>query len=307
MSLRAVIHPNCRFPTRIKYGLASGYYQSRYMASGSTIPPDLINTDMPQELKMPIHPQPIRNEFMRTLSSKGLEELDININSHRVPQGIGDKFALQVVKLLRIPTDIFFRKKYVHRAVMLETVAAVPGMVAASLRHLRSLRRLQHDGGWIAHLLHEAENERMHLMTWMRISQPSLMERLLVTVVQGVFYNVFFILYITSPKLAHRVVGYLEEEAVISYTGFLNEIDSGRIKNDPAPQIAIDYWHLPKTAKLRDVVLAVRADEALHRDTNHHFADRIILKQEDLRKAIEGKVAKQHDQLPNPSENVKGV
>jgi ubiquinol oxidase len=69
------------------------------------------------------------------------------------------------------------------------------------------------------------------------------------------------------------VVGYFEEEAIISYTSYLAEIDAGRHENVPAPQIAIDYWHLPADATLRDVVIVVRADEATHRDVNHHYAN----------------------------------
>ena len=117
----------------------------------------------------------------------------------------------------------------------------------------------------------------MHLMTWMAISQPKLWERTLIAVVQGVFYNCFFALYLASPRTAHRMVGYLEEEAIVSYTSFLNEIDNGHIENtNKIPDLAIDYWNLDRnTATLRDVVLAVRADEATHRDTNHHFADRL--------------------------------
>lgn len=41
----------------------------------------------------------------------------------------------------------------------------------------------------------------------------------------------------------------------------------------PAPEIAIDYWHLPANATLRDVIIAVRKDEAGHRDANHQFAN----------------------------------
>jgi ubiquinol oxidase len=67
-------------------------------------------------------------------------------------------------------------------------------------------------------------------------------------------------------------VGYFEEEAVYSYTEYLREIDAGKIPNTPAPQIAIDYWNLAKNAKLRDVVIAVRDDEAKYRDVNHEFA-----------------------------------
>lgn len=37
-------------------------------------------------------------------------------------------------------------------------------MVGGTLRHLRSMRLLKRDGGWIHSLLEEAENERMHLL-----------------------------------------------------------------------------------------------------------------------------------------------
>jgi ubiquinol oxidase len=73
-----------------------------------------------------------------------------------------------------------------------------------------------------------------------------------------------------SPKFAHRVVGYLEEEAIHSYTEYLKDIEAGKIENVPAPSIAIDYWRLPHDATLKDVVTMVRADEALHRDVNHY-------------------------------------
>ncbi|KAI9229159.1 MAG: alternative oxidase-domain-containing protein, partial [Piptocephalis tieghemiana] len=233
------------------------------------------------------HPLPIRQEFIsQRLTTKDLENLDIGLSHHRVPEGLGDHIALGIVKALRVPADMFFRKKYVHRAVVLETVAAVPGMVGAVVRHLQSLRLMRHDGGWIAHLLHEAENERMHLLTWMRVSSPTFFERMLVTVVQGGFFTIFFTCYLFAPRICHRVVGYLEEEAIISYNGFLHEIDVGHIDNGPAPDIAISYWNLPEDARLRDVVLAVRADEANHRDVNHELADRILHHRENLRASI---------------------
>ncbi|RKP11991.1 alternative oxidase-domain-containing protein [Piptocephalis cylindrospora] len=234
-----------------------------------------------------VHPLPIRQEFIsQRLNTKELEELDIGLNQHRIPKGMGDHIALGIVKALRVPADLFFRKKYVHRAVVLETVAAVPGMVGAVVRHLQSLRLMRHDGGWIAHLLHEAENERMHLLTWMRISSPTFLERMLVTVVQGGFFTIFFSCYLFFPRICHRMVGYLEEEAIISYNGFLKEIDNGHIDNCPAPDIAITYWNLPSDARLRDVVLAVRADEANHRDVNHELSDRIGQHRENLRAPI---------------------
>ncbi len=67
----------------------------------------------------------------------------------------------------------------------------------------------------------------------------------------------------------------MEEEAIVSYNAFAKEIHEGRIENSPAPQVAKDYYNLSESARLLDVVLAVRADEAAHRDANHNFADQL--------------------------------
>lgn len=198
---------------------------------------------------------------------------NINLQSHYTPQCLSDHIAYRVVKFMRFFADVFFSGRYGHRAVVLETVAAVPGMVGGALQHLRSLRRMEQDNGWIRTLLEEAENERMHLLTFIHIAKPSWFERLIVIITQGVFYNLFFILYLFSSRVAHRIVGYLEEEAVYSYTEYLNGVDNGTYENIPAPQIAIDYWNLPADARLRDVILVVRDDEAGHRDVNHDFAN----------------------------------
>ncbi len=198
-----------------------------------------------------------------------------SLKVHHKPVDISDRVAYAFTKFLRLIADVFFARRYGHRAVVLETVAAVPGMVGGALQHLRSLRRLEDDHGWIRTLLDEAENERMHLMTFVHIAKPSMFERLIVLLVQGVFYNCFFLLYLISPRTAHRIVGYFEEEAIISYTEYLAGIDAGTYANVPAPQIAIDYWKLPADAKLREVILAVRADEAGHRDVNHDYANQL--------------------------------
>jgi len=194
---------------------------------------------------------------------------------HQAPAGWRDRFALRLVKLMRVIPDTFFANRYGHRAVVLETVAAVPGMVGGLLQHLKAIRHIRDDQGWIKELIDEADNERMHLMTFIKIAQPSRLERMLIVAVQLVFYNCYFFLYLFTPRIAHRLVGYLEEEAVTSYTHYLEEIDAGRIENIEAPQIAKDYWNLKDDARLRDVVLVIREDEAAHRDTNHHFANEI--------------------------------
>ncbi len=190
-----------------------------------------------------------------------------------MPVGWSDRLALAITMGLRWLADTFFARRYGSRAIVLETVAAVPGMVGGMLVHLRCLRWMVDDQGWIRTLLDEAENERMHLMSFVQITRPNAWERALVLVTQALFFVLFFCLYLASARTAHRLVGYFEEQAVVSYTLYLAEIDAGRVENVAAPDIAIRYWKLAPQARLRDMVLAVRDDECKHRDVNHGFAD----------------------------------
>ena len=196
-----------------------------------------------------------------------------SLTRHHKPQNLSDRVALTFTKFLRLLADTFFKKKYGHRAVVLETVAAVPGMVAGMLLHLRSLRKMQDDRGWIKILLDEAENERMHLMTFIQIAKPTFIERMIIMMAQFIFILMYSIIYLLSQRTAHRIVGYFEEEAVISYTEYLKEIEEGKIENIKAPDIAINYWNLPLNSRLKDVVEVIRNDEAGHRDVNHSFAN----------------------------------
>ena len=193
---------------------------------------------------------------------------------HRRPQNFGDKCALWFTMRLRSFADTFFAKRYGHRAVVLETVAGVPGMVAGMWNHLRSLRKMRPDDrGWIRTLLEEAENERMHLMIFIEIAKPNWFERWMIITAQFLFWHFYMFLYIFFPKVAHRMVGYFEEQAVISYTSYLKAIELGKIENIDAPNIAINYYGLNKDAKLSDVIVAVREDERGHSQANHEMAD----------------------------------
>ena len=195
------------------------------------------------------------------------------VRKHFKPKNLSDKVALSFTKFLRFLADLFFKKRYGHRAVVLETVAAVPGMVAGMLIHLKSLRKMEDDKGWIKTLLDEAENERMHLMTFIHVAKPTLIERIIILFAQLIFIFTYAVIYIVSQRTAHRIVGYFEEEAVRSYTEYLHELETGKIEDQPAPEIAINYWNLPLHSTLKDVVKVIRDDEAGHRDVNHNFAD----------------------------------
>jgi len=193
------------------------------------------------------------------------------------PKDFSDRVAYGLTMSFRWFADTFFAKRYGHRAVVLETVAGVPGMVAGMWNHLRSLRNMEPDDrGWIKTLLDEAENERMHLMIFIEIAKPNWFERLIILLAQFVFWHFYFVLYVFFPKTAHRMVGYFEDQAVISYTQYLEEIDAGRTPDIPAPKTARDYYGLAETATLRDVVVAVRADEQGHADVNHDMANQLL-------------------------------
>jgi len=142
-------------------------------------------------------------------------------------------------------------------------------MVAGTLRHLHLIRRFKQDQGWIKTLLEESYNERMHLLTFLELYRPSWMMRFLVFAAQGIFYNTVFISYLISPKTCHRFVGYLEEEAVHTYTKCLLELDNGSLplwesSDFQIPSIAVKYWNMRERRRTRrDLLLYIRVS-ALH-------------------------------------------
>lgn len=184
-------------------------------------------------------------------------------------------FAMSMTKFFRFFADVFFAKRYGHRAVVLETIAGVPGMVAGMLIHLRSLRRMERGNGtMIQEMLDEAVNERKHLMFFIEIAQPNWFERSLIVFAQFIFWHFYLALYLVSSRTAHKMIAYFEEEAVRSYTNYLDLIESKQIEDVPAPQLAIEYYGLEKDAKLSEMIKCVRADEQKHSEVNHKIADR---------------------------------
>ena len=191
-------------------------------------------------------------------------------------QNISDTFALSMTKFFRIIADTFFAKRYGHRAVVLETVAGVPGMVAGVWMHFKSLRAMKAGyGEQIREMLAEAENERMHLMFFIEIARPNYFERFIVLFAQIIFGLFYLFMYIFFTRTAHRMIGYFEDEAVKSYTEYLELVESGKVKNIQAPKLAIQYYKLGSNAKLSDLIRCVRADEEHHSETNHNYADKL--------------------------------
>ena len=185
-----------------------------------------------------------------------------------------DAFALSMTKFFKFIADRFFAKRYGHRAVVLETIAGVPGMVAGMLMHFKSLRAMKTGyGKHIREMLAEAENERMHLMFFIEIAKPNLFERILGLSAQFLFAVFYFFMYLFFPKTSHRMIGYFEDEAVASYSEYLKLVESGVIENIAAPELAINYYDMQKDARLSDLIIKVRADEMHHSDTNHKYAE----------------------------------
>lgn len=219
---------------------------------------------------------------------------------HREPQTLGDRIALRGIYLVRGGFDFFtgYKKprtpaeeehgfkgtryhmtepKWLTRVIFLESVAGVPGMVAAFIRHLHLLRLLRRDKAWIETLLDEAYNERMHLLTFIKIGKPLWFTRSIIYVGQGVFCNIFFFLYLLNPRYCHRFVGYLEEEAVSTYTHLLHQLDQKalpKFDDITIPKVAVEYWsELDEKSSFRDLILRIRADESKHREVNHTLAN----------------------------------
>ena len=192
-------------------------------------------------------------------------------------QSLSDGFAFSMTVFFRFIADTFFAKRYGHRAVVLETIAGVPGMVAGMWMHFKSLRSMKAGyGKHIREMLAEAENERMHLMFFIEIAKPNIFERSLVLFSQFLFGAFYFFMYVFFTKTAHRMIGFFEDEAVKSYTEYLKMIEDGEIENVKAPQIAIEYYDLKSNARLIDLVKCVKADEEHHSEVNHKYADEEI-------------------------------
>ena len=111
---------------------------------------------------------------------------------------MNDWFAKFMTKFFRFFADTFFARRYGHRAVVLETIAGVPGMVAGMLIHLRSLRRMERGNGtMIQEMLDEAVNERKHLMFFIEVAKPNIIERSLIVVAQFIFWHFYLCMYLS--------------------------------------------------------------------------------------------------------------
>jgi len=215
-------------------------------------------------------------------------ELDekLSVQPRHVPENMGERFVNGLLKHVYTAFNAVTgyqaadpsADSVAFRLIFLESIAGVPGMIAAQHRHFSSLRTMQRDYGWIHTLLEEAENERMHLLTFMKTFPPGPATRAIVFGAQFGFAAVFASLYVLSPRLAHRTVGYIEEMAVMTYCNVIElmQTEGTQLNREwsgmSAPQIAKTYWRLGDDADMLDVIKQIAADETNHRDVNHTFA-----------------------------------
>lgn len=204
--------------------------------------------------------------------------------THYEPQDFRDRIALNLVRALRKIFDTLSRyepgradeRQYLTRFIFLESLSSVPGIIGGMIRHMRSLGHLRHDRGRIHYLLKEAENQRVHLFTFLDLRHPGIMFRFAILGAQAAFIVFYAGLYTISQKTGHRFVGYMKEQAIKNYTECIDELAAGKLPgwaDIDVPKKARKYWALEKDAKMRDALLCMRADEALHREMHHRFAE----------------------------------
>lgn len=166
--------------------------------------------------------------------------------------------------------------KAIKRIIFLESIAPVPSSTAHFWRIRRSCLFHIADKGIIQQLHDEAENERIHLFIALQIYHPAILFRICLWIVLISFSFYYFIMYIIFPEYSHRLAGYMEEDAISTYSNMISDMDEGKFsgwKKIEAPLIAKLYYNLNDTATWKDVLICIRQDEIHHRDTQHSFAN----------------------------------
>ncbi|RNF12860.1 GTPase activating protein of Rab-like GTPase [Trypanosoma rangeli] len=245
--------------------------------------------------------------------------------THHPPQRVSDHCCIYLVKLLRWLADKLFRERYLHRATMLKVVAPAPPLAGAMVNYFRMMLKKE-DSAYVPRkgsfatetrgLLAQAESHASHVQILMQMTEITYVERVAAIFLQVVHFTVFVVLFLVSPRMAFRLMGYLGEESVVIWTHMINDIDFGKVSERAVPQAAIDYWglHQLKHVKastadatkfagpdqglkevptgtqqqtsdaseeevtLRDVMLLLRSDEMVWREACHQVASAMEMK-----------------------------
>jgi len=250
-----------------------------------TEPSDGISQKLPVTRgKKDHHQYTLRN---RVWTEEELTKRYETCHQHEHPKTMMDSFTYGFLRALykTFNTITFFdyedptASSLQLRIILLESVAGVPPFIMAGYRHFRSLRNCNYDGGRIYTHLEEAENERMHLITAMQLFGAGRPLKTFIYGVQFVVTPVCWFFCLLNPRYLNRFVGYLEEFACETYSTVLNAVDDPTKKlyhewhDLKAPPVAIEYWNLPEGATWPDAIRRIYADETVHRDVNHIFAN----------------------------------
>lgn len=244
----------------------------------------------------------------RNLSRQQLDDLATHPLTHAVPARVNDHLCIRLVKALRWIADRLFRDRFLHRAVMLKSISGAPPAAAAVVEHMRCILKKNRDPRVSRTVMNEAECHQMHLKIILELTNLTLVERWLVLVAQALHFVVCFVIFVLSPRMGFRLMGYALEESSVILTHMVNDIDMDKIVvAHPPPVAALEFWglqshfRLPEAAaeesgssdgaqppidskatiapcellSLRDVILLMRSDEMYYRDVNHAIANRI--------------------------------
>jgi len=270
-------------PSLAKFCLASGGLFAYGVSRAE--PSDAVVQTLPiTKGKKDHHKYTLRNQLW---TEEELKKRYETCHQHEEPKNIMDSLTYGFLRVLytSFNTITFFDKNdptassLRTRIILLESIAGVPPFIMAGYRYFRSLRNCDYDGGRIYTHLEEAENERMHLITAMQIFGAGRALKAAVYVLQIITTPVCWFFCLLNPRFLNRFVGYLEELACETYSTVLKAV------NDPtkklyhewhdlkAPPVAIEYWDLPEGATWPDTIRRIYADETVHRDVNHTFAN----------------------------------
>ncbi|TVY83331.1 Alternative oxidase [Lachnellula suecica] len=217
------------------------------------------------------------------------EEMKKNIYfAHREPADFSDRVALGMVRLLRWGTDL--ATGYKHDVEEPKAVGD-KNAVSATKPYRMNERK------WLVRMVFLES-----------VAGPGWFMRFMILGAQGVFFNSMFLSYLISPRTCHRFVGYLEEEAVLTYTLAIQDIEAGKLPkwSDPSfrvPDLAVNYWKMPEGARtMRDLLLYIRADEAKHREVNHTLGN--LKQQEDPNPFVS---SYKEDGKPHPGKGIENI
>ena len=203
--------------------------------------------------------------------------------THHVPTTPGDYIALYGVRCLRWVAHRTYRDRFLHRSFPLVALAPVFPLTSVVAAHFGGVVRHSHYGP--AHqerssrLLDELHNKEMHYAAMLEFASVRPFDRCFIAVCRALCHVVYAVASLIAPRMGYRFVAYLAEEATVTLTHFVNDIDTGHIADVPATPMCVTYWAMPKGGptggcSLRDVVLRLRTDAMTHRDWNHHRANR---------------------------------